>query len=245
MLPEMRLEGGERIIDFGSGLGQFTRLMASTAARHRAVGIERDPRQIAEGLRQARQAMQEDLIDLRQGDVLFEPPLSQHEWGSFDLAHARFVLEHVPDPPAVVKNMLRAVRRGGRIVLADDDHEILRLWPEVPAFNRAWQAYVQTYVDAGNDPIVGRRLVELLHAAGAKPVRNTWVFFGSCAGEAIWPTVIENCIVILQGALQAMLRVPGINITVVEEAINAVRQWSARPDAAMWYAIAMAEGVRP
>lgn len=245
MLPEMRLIGGERIIDFGSGLGQFTRAMAKAAgARHAAVGIERDPNQIAEAMRQARAAHEDRHIDLRQGDVIAEPPLTAAEWSTFDVAHARFILEHVPDPLALVRNMVRAVRIGGRIMLADDDHEVLRLWPTVPAFDRAWSIYQLTYTAAGNDPIIGRRLVELLHAAGAKPVRNNWVFFGSCAGEIIWPTVIENCIVILQGAREAMLRLPNVTDAIIDDAIRALREWSKRPDAALWYAIALAEGVR-
>jgi SAM-dependent methyltransferase len=246
MLPEMRLAGGERIIDFGSGLGQFTRMLAKAAgSRHAAVGIERDPKQIAEATRQAREANEGHLVDLREGDVLTAPPLARDEWGTFDFAHARFILEHIPDPLMVVRNMLRAVRRGGRILLADDDHEVLRLWPEVPAFDRAWHAYQRTYVASGNDPIIGRRLVELLHAAGARPVRNTWVFFGSCAGEAIWPTVIENCIAILHGARVAMRRLSGVDDGLIDHAIDALRVWSMRPDAALWYAIALAEGVKP
>lgn len=247
MLPEMRLSGGERIIDFGSGLGQFTRVLAKAAGgEHRVVGIERDPQQIAEALRQARDAHELHLIELRRGDVLTSPPLRDDEWGSFDIAHARFILEHVPHPLAVVRNMQRAVRPGGRIMLADDDHEVLRLWPPVPEFDGAWRAYQQTYTASGNDPIIGRRLVELLHAAGTTPVRNTWVFFGSCAGESIWPTVIDNIVVILRGARDAIIRLPEApSRSLVDDAVAALREWSTRPDAALWYAIAFAEGLKP
>jgi len=247
MLPEMRLSGGgERIVDFGSGLGQFTRMLSKAAGSKRpVVGIERDSQQIAEAMRQAHAADEDHLIELRQGDVIHSPPLAAGEWGVFDVAHARFILEHVPDPLAVVRNMVRAVRHGGRIILADDDHEILRLWPPVQAFDRIWRAYQQTYTVSGNDPIIGRRLVELLHAAGAKAVRNSWVFFGSCAGEAIWLTVIENCAVILDGAREAMLRIPDVSESMIDQAIQSLREWSTRPDAALWYAIALAEGVRP
>src|SRR2546430_4024825 len=85
----------------------------------RLVGMERSAEQLAGAVRDP------VLLDLRQGDVL-QPPLRDEEWGSFDVAHARFILEHVDDPLRVVKAMLRAVRPGGRVVLADDDHGVDR-----------------------------------------------------------------------------------------------------------------------
>ena len=42
-LRELNLQGTERIVDFGCGLGQFTRLMAQKVrSQGRVVGIERD-----------------------------------------------------------------------------------------------------------------------------------------------------------------------------------------------------------
>ena len=181
-LRELRLRGGEKILEVGSGLGQFARLMRRAAGNDGSLlGIERNEEQIAEALRRAREDGEEGLVDFRQGDAL-ALPLREDEWGSFDLAHARFLLEHVSDPLAVVRGMVRAVRPGGRIVLADDDHDLLRLWPDLPEFRPVWEAYVQSFQELGNDPFVGRRLVSLLHAGGAAPKRNTWVFFGSCSG---------------------------------------------------------------
>jgi cyclopropane fatty-acyl-phospholipid synthase-like methyltransferase len=52
-LRELRLRGGERIVDFGCGLAQLTRAMARQAGT-RAVGLERSAEQIAEAMRQAR-----------------------------------------------------------------------------------------------------------------------------------------------------------------------------------------------
>jgi SAM-dependent methyltransferase len=246
MLPEMHLADRriDSLIDFGSGLGQFTRVLATESGAARIVGIERDQRQIAEAMRQAHIDGQGDLVEFRRGDVM-DPPLAPAEWGTFDIAHARFILEHVPDPLTVVKHMLRAVKPGGRVVVADDDHEVIRFWPALPRFEVVWRAYMQTYSEAGNDPIIGRRLVALLHAAGARPVRNTWVFFGACAGEETWPLVIDNCIAILQGAREEILRQPETSAATFDSAVRELRDLGTRPDGAMWYAIALAEGARP
>jgi hypothetical protein len=102
---------------------------------------------------------------------------------------------------------------------------------------------MHSYVLAGNDPIVGRRLVELLRHAGATPVRNTWVFFGGCAGEPIWPLVVANLIGVVDGARADLART-GLADSAIDDALEEVRTWSAKPGAAIWYAIALAEGLR-
>src|SRR5438445_10491873 len=114
-LREMALGGDERIIDFGSGLGQFTRAMARAVPRGRVVGIERNEDQLAGAYRIAAADDEAKLVAFRRGDVL-DLVVSLVEWGSFDVAHARFILEHVPDPLRVAETMVRAVKPVGRIV---------------------------------------------------------------------------------------------------------------------------------
>jgi SAM-dependent methyltransferase len=242
-LRAMSPSPGERVLDLGAGLGQMSRAIAR-AAGTRVLGIERSTEQIAEALRQAREAGEEGLLELRPGDAM-DPPLTAGEWGTFDAAHARFILEHVPDPLAVVRAMVRAVRPGGRIVLADDDHDILRLAPEPPGFAAVWRVYQRTYDRLGADPIVGRRLVALLHEAGARPRRNQTLFFGSCSGHPDFPVYVENIERILDGARAAMLAIGEIDAAGLDAALAALLAWGRRPDAAIWYSMSWAEGLKP
>src|SRR5262249_32183074 len=168
------------------------------------VGVDRSAEQIDEAIRQARAAGEERLVELRRAD-LPPLPLRDDEWTSFDLVHARFLLEHIPDPLAVVREMVRAARPGGRIALEDDHHDTMRLWPECPGFVTLWEAYMASYERLGNDPRVGHRLVALLHEAGASPVRNTWIFFGACAGDPMLAPYVENLIGILETARPTMI----------------------------------------
>ena len=234
-MRELSIPPGTSILDFGCGLAQLSLDMAR-AAGVRLVGIERSEEQLA-------QAVRHELLDLRRGDVA-DPPLREREWGSFDLAHARFVLEHVRDPLAVVRHMVRAVRPGGRIVLQDDDHDVFRCWPEPPGFTALWRAFQRSYDRLGCDPFIGRRLVSLLHEAGAAPVRSTWIYFGSCAGEAKWPGFVENIHSQLAGAREAMSAGGLLGAGEIDAALAAFLTWARRPDAAIWYAICLAEGVR-
>jgi SAM-dependent methyltransferase len=243
-LRELGLRGGEMVLDVGSGLGQFTRAMArAVGPTGQVIGIEPDSRQLAEAQRQARDAGEAGLVDFRQGDAL-AMPLAPTEWGTFDVAHVRFVLEHVREPDRIVRAMVRAVRPGGRIILEDDDHELLRLWPEPPGFGPLWQAYMRTFDRLGNDPYIGRRLVALLHEAGAAPRRNTLIFFGSCSGQANFDFLVSNLAEILNGARQTMLREVLIDLNGFDQALAALRTWGHRADAAIWYAMSWADGVR-
>jgi SAM-dependent methyltransferase len=244
-LREIGLRGGERILEMGSGLGQFARALARQAGRKGMVlGIERSREQIAEALLLATREREAGRVEFRQGDAL-DPPLRPEEWGSFDLAHARFLLEHLPDPLQAVRILVEAVRPGGRIILEDDDHDILRLWPDPSGFGELWRAYQRTFDRLGNDPYVGRRLVSLLHQAGALPSRNTWIFFGSCAGNKDFPGFVENILRILEGAREPVLSQGLLDPALFDAALSSVEQWGRRGDAAFWFAICWAEGTRP
>ena len=252
-LRELGLRGGESILDLGCGLGQLTRAMAKAAGvTGRVVGIDRSEEQLERARQLAAEPVDASVgdpgrgspaaIEFRQGDVL-DLRLGDHEWGTFDVAHTRFLLEHLPDPLTVVRSMVRAVKPGGRIVLEDDDHEILRLWPEPPGFDRVWGAYIDSYRRAGNDPSIGKRLVELLHQAGARPRRSTLIYFGACSGEPVFPAIASNLIGVLRGAKTALLAT-GIAEAAISDCLEAIREWGTRPDAVKWYAMAWAEGVR-
>ena len=239
------LLGGERVLDVGAGLGQLTRALARAAGPcGRVVGVERSEEQLAEAVRRGREEAPGGApVELRQGDAR-AMPLAEREWGSFDVAHTRFLLEHVPDPEAVVAAMVRAVRPGGRVVLLDDDHAAMRLHPEPPGLRSVWEAYCRSYDRAGNDPYVGRRLPALLHGAGAAPRRAHVIPFGTCAGDPSFPLFAENLAVIVDQARGPIAATGLVSEVEVRRAAAEVRAWAGRPDAVLWYSMCFAEGVR-
>ena len=232
---------GNHILDVGSGLGQFTSAMAALIGEHgKCLGIERDKNQLQIAVEQVKLKN----IEYRQGNAE-NLMLQSNEWSSFDLAHARFVLEHVKQPENVVAGMAKAVKQGGKVVLADDDHELLRLHPEPVGFSIIWHAYIRSYDRLGNDPYIGRKLITLLQQAGLRRIKNNSVFFGDCSATETFAAYVSNLIGILEGARELMLKQTLIDLETFEEAIRQIRIWSLLPDAALWYTINWAEGTKP
>ncbi len=140
--------------------------------------------------------------------------------------------------------MARAVRPGGRVILSDDDYDGLRLWPEPPGFSSVWNAYQRTYDRHCNDPIVGRRLVQLLHQADLRPRRNTLVFFGGCAGDPDFEDVVRNIASIVDEAIDDIVAT-GLSRDAVTAGLDTLIAWSKAPDSAVWFGMSWAEGIRP
>src|SRR5437763_10856832 len=69
-LRELRLAGGEAILEVGSGLGQMARAMARAAGpAGRVVAVERSPEQLARAEHLARAAREGSLVEFRTGDA--------------------------------------------------------------------------------------------------------------------------------------------------------------------------------
>jgi len=221
----------------------FARQMARATGGRRVVCVERDEAQIYRCLELAETAGEVDLLDVRPGDAA-DLPLLEEEWGAFDVVHCRFVLEHVDQPQAVVQSLARALRPGGRMILADDDHDVLRMWPPMPAVDELWRALIHAFGDLGNDPFIGRKLVAMMRVADLDPVRTDCLFFGGCAGSEQWDVVVDNLEGVLTGARDAILESSAIPLDVFDEVIESLQDWRQRPDSALWYQICWAEAVR-
>ncbi|HKW14053.1 MAG TPA: methyltransferase domain-containing protein [Candidatus Krumholzibacteria bacterium] len=243
-LSRMNPQPGQRVLDVGCGFGLFAHeIAARVGSEGRVVGIERAAAQVEQGQRLAAELAFSERAEIRIGDA-YAFPLRDDEWGTFDIAHARFLLEHLERPADVVAAMVRAVKPGGRVILEDDDHEALILFPALPEFEAVWRAYARAYDVGDRDPRIGRKLVALLAAAGAQPTRCDWPFFGSCAGAETFDAIITNCRAILTGARESIVRDGAISGGDLDAGLRAYDTWRTRPDASYWYCTFWAEGRR-
>ena len=99
---------GWRCLEIGGGLGTITRWLAERVGPSGSVvTTDIDPRHL--------HRLQLPNVEVRQHDVLTDPLPP----GVFDLALARLVLEHLPEPDVALAKMVSAVRPGGWILVED------------------------------------------------------------------------------------------------------------------------------
>jgi SAM-dependent methyltransferase len=106
----------------------------------------------------------------------------------FDLIHARFLLEHLPEPDQVMHKLASALNPGGVLVVEDTDSLNLQVDPPVAgvaAVCRAWESAARSI---GWDPCLGGRLVADLTSCdltGVEAVPNRKKAPGGPAFEAV------------------------------------------------------------
>ena len=158
-----RVGAGERwqAIDVGCGPSGILDLLAGRVGPDgQVVGLDFEPANVA----LAREfAAQHGLanVEVIQGDA--------HRTGfpsaSFDLVHARTLLINVPDPAAVVAEMVRLARPGGWVAVLEPD-AISVCYPPHPAWDRLMEIFLSAQQVDGADTFIGRRLPELFRQAG-------------------------------------------------------------------------------
>jgi ubiquinone/menaquinone biosynthesis C-methylase UbiE len=116
LLERVGLQPGMSCLDLGCGGGDVTCEMARLVGTHgRVMGADIDAAKIALAQEEA-QARQLGQIEFRLSDALAGEPEPV-----FDLVYARFLLTHLPDPLAALRQMVRNTRPGGVVVVEDID----------------------------------------------------------------------------------------------------------------------------
>lgn len=241
-LQRITLTGEEHILDIGSGLGVFSRMLARQLTTGKVVGLERSEEQLAKARALAQQDEEVDIVDFRQGNA-YELTMVEEEWGSFDLIFIRFVLEHLTNPSQALAQAKQALKSGGRIIVIDDDHANFRINPPTPAFEILWDLYCRVYQDLGTDPFIGRNLVSLLHQAGFREFKIDMIPFGATRSEKEFAHYALNLIGILVGAKKEISVIGNLDSHSFDQLIEEIKSWSQLEDATLWYTANWAEAI--
>lgn len=151
---------GGRVLDVGCGDGADALTLASLVGPLGVVeGVDTDPAMVTAARARAEAASLDHRVRFQVASGTNLP----FDDGTFDVVHAERVLQHCADPVAVVGEMTRVVRPGGKVVLIDTDWASISL---ASPSGDAERRVARLLLDAVPNPAAGRLLPHYLDRCG-------------------------------------------------------------------------------
>lgn len=162
--------GHGRVLDVGCGTGEITARLAAKYPQASFTGIDLEEPHLDRA--RARCAAFGERVHFQRGDALAMP----FDDGSFDLVVCRHLLQAVPDPAAVIAEIRRVLKPGGRAHLISEDYGMLWAFPTELDSDGFWQRIPPRFGAAvGCDLHVGRKTYTILNDRGFEDIRADYV----------------------------------------------------------------------
>ncbi len=155
------LEPGQRLLDCACGPGSITAGLAAAVAPGPVTGVDLHPEQFENGRRLAEERGLTN-VEFREADA-YALPFGD---GSFDRVFSNALLEHLARPVEALRELRRVLVPGGIAGFSVPDWGGFVYAPPDAGAERAGELYQAVQRANGGDGHVGRKLGELLAAAG-------------------------------------------------------------------------------
>ena len=234
LIPALR--PGLDLLDVGCGPGTITVDLAARVAPGRVLGIDVSAAPLEEARAAAGRAGV--AVTFEVGDVYALAAADD----SFDVVHAHQVLQHLTDPVAALREMLRVCRDDGVVAARDADYAAMTWYPADPRLDRWLAIYRAVAHGNGAEPDAGRRLLAWARAAGAAevtPSASVWCY-ATPDDRAWWGGMWADRILTSAITRQA---VDGghADLAELEEISRAWREWAENDDG--WFLVPHGEVV--
>lgn len=167
ILRSAGIQAGHDVLELGCGPGFVTDLLAELAPDGSLYAVEPSPTLLAQMESNVRNKPRRGLYPIQAcGDRLPIPD------GGIDFSYARFVLQHIPGPEAVISEVHRVTRPGGRFCAVDSDDGLVVLYPEDPRVSQVLRVAQAAQAEKGGDRFIGRKLQNMMVAAGFVNVKS-------------------------------------------------------------------------
>lgn len=158
---DTRFSEGESVLEAGCGVGAQTVHLAKNSPQARITSVDISP----ESLQKAQEMLDREGItnvQLLTAD-LFHLPFAPE---SFDHVFVCFVLEHLQDPVAALKQLRAVLKPGGTLTVIEGDHGSTYFHPHSEAALETVRCLVTAQAKIGGNALIGRQLFPLLKNAG-------------------------------------------------------------------------------
>ena len=229
------LEPGTRLLEVGTGVGAVLAVLGQEFPGVRLIGVDIEPKQLAFAREHlARAGVEATLVE---ADALALP----FDDESFDHVWMMWFLEHVADPPAVLREAKRTLVPGGVITAIEVDYSTVRAEPSTPAIEALFRTMVRGMAASGWSD-AGTRLAGWLREVGFQHVeegeRPFWWRGEELANQALYAADV------VESALDALARLPGVDELELRAGLEDLRGLATQPDAGLGWVVHKSTAVR-
>ena len=181
-LKSAGIRSGMRVLDIGSGAGDVALAVADLVGpAGEVVGVDMNPDILETARERVEQAGHEN-VAFHAGDIQ-----TLDVGGDFDALVGRLVLMYLPDPVAVLRQLIPRLRSGGIIMFQEIDFTITEAYkhPDTPLMGQLGDWVVEVFERSGANGNMGLELYRVFVEAGLpEPILDAGLLIG---GSADWP----------------------------------------------------------
>ena len=181
-LKSAGIRSGMRVLDIGSGAGDVALAVAEfVGPAGEVVGVDMNP-EILETARERVEKAGHENVTFHAGDIQ-----TLDVGGDFDALVGRLVLMYLPDPVAVLKQLIPRLRSGGIVMFQEIDFTITEAYkhPDTPLMGQLGDWVVEVFERSGANGNMGLELYRVFVEAGLpEPTLDAGLLIG---GSADWP----------------------------------------------------------
>jgi SAM-dependent methyltransferase len=226
-----------RVLDVGSGTGEFSARMAATYPEAQVLGIELLPASVELARRKHGQLAPRLRFEVGDAFALAQPD------DSFDLVANRHMVQLVPHVDRILAELVRVTRPGGHVHLLAEDYSMLHMMSGPLDPDELWRrGPVEFSERTGTDSRIGRRAWTLMRAAGLVDVRVNYVIVDT---QRVARRVFADIITAWRDGYTEVLATPDWPATTVRQHFDQVIASILDPEHyAVWH-LPIVSGVKP
>jgi SAM-dependent methyltransferase len=230
-----QLEPGSRLLEVGCGVGAVLAVLGQEFPGVRLVGVDIEPTQLDFARGHLERAGVE--ATFLKGDALVLP----FEDESFEHVWMMWLLEHIADAPAALREARRVLVSGGVITAIEVDYSTCRAEPSTPAMEALFRAMVQGMAASGWSD-AGTRLPGWLREVGFTQVdegeRTYWWQNEDLAGQARYAADV------MESALDVLAQLPRVSEEELRAGLDDLRALPSRSGAGLGWVMHKSTAVR-